>query len=462
MQSYRILFSILILVGLVLVACIPIQGPQVTVPPPSPWVPTVTTAALVPTHTATHVPTHTPPPMPTSTPVPTHTPSPVSTSPPTQTPLPPTPAPPGDAYAIEQEQQIGAYTVRLWRNTSDQSFGFDNIATISHAGQEVARVEQVLALGTESGSDLTGEGDPEAVIRVYTGGAHCCFSTITYNLGETPRKVLETPQSNCDGSFKDLDGDGVYEYVTCDDLFAYAYCPYAGSPVVRVVLQYDPERGYVPASPRFADAYAEAMARHRTLAESARPGKMGEWDGTNKCGVLPLILDYLYTDRPQEAWTALGQFYDQPDVHLFWAEVVQATAQSPLYAPGTSRVEVPAPLYYMLQLLTSCGAEWRYIGLLDRGQSPCDQAVPYRDVFWVERQLRQVGLLAEGERIDLGPESCTTNCRLDVIRTPDGARRGSIRLDTTTGFPGEVYRVNGTESEHWQLRGDLTWERVPR
>jgi hypothetical protein len=116
----------------------------------------------------------------------------------------------------------------------------------------------------------------------------------------------------------------------------------------------------------------------------------------------------------------------------------------------------------MLQLLTSCGAEWQYVGLLDKERFACDPAVPYRDIFWVERLLRQVGLLAEGERIQLGPEGCTTNCRLDVIRTSDGARRGSIRLDTTAGFPGQVYRVNGTESDHWRLRGDLTWERVPR
>jgi hypothetical protein len=36
----------------------------------------------------------------------------------------------------------------------------------------------------------------------------------------------------------------------------------------------------------------------------------------------------------------------------------------------------------------------------------------------------------------------------------------SIRLDTAVGFPGEVYRVNGEESAHWRLRGDLVWERM--
>jgi hypothetical protein len=60
--------------------------------------------------------------------------------------------------------------------------------------------------------------------------------------------------------------------------------------------------------------------------------------------------------------------------------------------------------------------------------------------------------------VTIAPEGCTTNCRLDVLRYTDNARVGSIRLDTTGGFPGEVYRVNGEESAHWRLKGDLTWE----
>ena len=58
------------------------------------------------------------------------------------------------------------------------------------------------------------------------------------------------------------------------------------------------------------------------------------------------------------------------------------------------------------------------------------------------------------------PEGGTTTCRLDVVRLEDGTRLGSIRLDTAVGFPGAVYRVDGVESAHWRLRGDLTWEQI--
>jgi hypothetical protein len=335
------------------------------------------------------------------------------------------------------------------------------------------RIESVAELGAETGTDLTGEGNPDVVFRVYTGGAHCCFSTIVYDLGPALTKVLETPLSNCDGRFEDLDGDGTAEVVTCDDLFAYTYCAYAGSPAVQVVLQYDPEQGYVPASPHFVDHYSRAIAKHTEQAEDVQPGAMGEWDATRKCGVLPLVLDYLYTGQNDRAWQAFSRLYDGPDTLLFWAEIMQAIAESPLYAPGDEIVDVPLPDHYMLQLYPACGPGelQQAVRVLDESQplslpaGPQASRVPCRGVYWLQAQLLRAGILAEGEMLVLAPEDCTDVCRLDVIRASDNAPLGGIRLDTEAGFPGQVYRVNGqgggATGEHWRMRGDLTWERVP-
>jgi hypothetical protein len=366
-----------------------------------------------------------------------------------------------DSYVVDQEQAVGEYVVRLWQNTAAQSPGFDNVGTISRGDELLARVDQVMELGYETGVDLTGEGNPEAVFQIYTGGAHCCFSTVAYDLGPTPKKVLEKPASNCDGAFQDVDDDGVAEYATCDDLLAYAYCPYASSPMVLVIMQYDPALGYVPASPRFADLYADAITHHLEQAKEAEAGELGEWDATSKCGVLPVLLDHLYAGQGDEAWETFNEVYTFPDALLFWAEVMQAVENSPLYAPGGASATVPWPMLYMLEYVASCGPEEPHrIAVLQEGQSPCEPDVPHRDIYWLDTQMRRGEILTEDEMVVLAPQGCTDNCRLEVIRMSDSERAGTITLDTEGGFPGTVYRVNGEQREGWRLRGDLTWERV--
>ena len=444
MKVQRRLLLVCISVSLSLLGCVLLPQP----PGPEPAA-TFTPTALPARPTATATPTRTPTPVPT----------------PVTTPGASLPDPADEGYEVVEERPVGGYVLRLWRNRAEDAIPYDGIATLADAGGLVARIDSVFELGDETGTDLTGEGHPDAVIRVFTGGAHCCFSTIVYDLGPTPVKVLETPLSNCDGRFEDLDGDGVAEFLTCDDLFAYTYCAYAGSPAVQVVLRYEPGTGYVPDSPAFADLYAAAIEQHTGQAESARPGEMGEWDGSTKCGVLPLVLDYLYSGQDGRAWAALERLYDGPDALLFWAEIVQAVHDSPLYAPSATAVDVPLPPYYMLQLRPACGPGemQQAIRVIAEGQG-ADDAV-CRDLYWLQAQLLRAGILAEGEMLVLAPEGCEDACRLDVIRTPDNASAGGIRLDTEGGFPGLVYRVDGRAGEPgdgWRLRGDLTWERVTR
>ena len=409
--------------------------------------------------TLTAYPTPTQPPfLPTSTPVPAQ---PTASA----TPIPASPvatatAPVPDTYAIEEQRRIDGYTIRLWRNTADDGWGFDGIATISVGEGTLAQIEGASAIGAHTGDDITGEGHPDVVIETYSGGAHCCFGTIVYDLGPNLTRVLESPQSNCGGHFEDLNGDGVLEFVTCDDLFAYAYCPYAVSPVVMAILQYMPGDGYIPARPSFAYLYAEPVVQHTEMAETAEPGEFGEWDETTKCGVLPLMLDYLYTGQAVLAWMELDRLYDFPDGRVFWAELERGVEGSPLYVASGPRPEVPLPAYYMLQLLTNCGPERQHVGFLTEGQDACGPTVPYRDIYWLDWELRSIGLLADGERLELTPEDCTLNCRLDVVRSADDSRIGSIRLETSGSFPGAVYRVNGDETPRWRLRGDLTWEQT--
>jgi len=287
---------------------------------------------------------------------------------PTPTPLPPAPTPvpvatdvvaasleppvsevfPEAAYLLADEATVDAYTIRFWSSGPGDEFLLpNNIITISAEGQRPVEIEMVSALGSlnQDGTriewrrfgditlgelttgDITGDGYPDLVLETYSGGAHCCFSSIVYELGPSLDRALQTREGNCGGDFEDLDGDGVLEFITCDDIFAYVYCSFAGSPLVKVILAYQPGQGYLPASSRFAHLYADDIIRH---TEQAKKTSVESYESP-ECQVLPLVLDYLYTGQPEKAWSELDRLYTGPDVEAFGAEIEQAVTQSPLF-----------------------------------------------------------------------------------------------------------------------------------
>jgi len=386
------------------------------------------------------------PSLPTTTPVPSITPV-----------LPCVP----EGFSIMHERQIDGYSIELWQSSEvSGALAFHSIATVSRQGRLLASIVSAAQIDQLTGTDVTGDGVPDAVISTYSGGAHCCFSTWVYNLGPVLNLVLHSPESNCGGQFSDLDGDGTMEFVTCDDHFAYEFCPYANSPTVAVVFQYDAATGsYVVANTKFAELYDDRIVSDTVLAEDANPGEQGEWDNTTKCAMLPLVLDYLYSGQAAEAWGTLETYYEDPDIKVFWAEVLRITRSSPLFVESGAVPNVGLPPYYMLELLTVCGAERQYVGLLTaEGLDVCGEGVVYRNIPWLEEMLRAADLVEDTEHLALQPEGCSAMCHIDIINGK-GAPAGTIRLDTSEGFPGEVYRVNGSESEHLVLRGDLSWQR---
>ncbi len=246
-------------------------------------------------------------------------------------PLPPPAVSPGASYELRDEVTVGAYGIRFWHDTTDP-MGFNDVILIEKAGRFSIRIEQASAIHLLTGSDLTGDDTPEAIIETYSGGAHCCFGTQIYSLGETAKLLMKKPESNAGGHFDDLNNDGILEFVTADDLFAYQYCSYADSPFVKVILQYDPLKAeYIPASPLFSDEYAENILRNTEIAETSQPGDYGEWDNSSKCSVLPLLLDYIYMGDLETAQSELARFYPYPDAQGFWNEIMLFIQDSPLY-----------------------------------------------------------------------------------------------------------------------------------
>ena len=246
--------------------------------------------------------------------------------------LPPDASAPEVNYILKEERLINGYAIRIWRNPDDQ-LGFDSILLIEAEGQTTIRVNMFSALNDLTGSDLNGDGYPDVVVETYSGGAHCCFGTQVYSLRETASLILQKPESNAGGYFEDLDADGVSEFITYDDSFAYQYCPYAAGVAVKVIMAFDAGQDrYNPAGPRYLEQYADEIAMNEVRALAA-PGELGEWDGSNICAILPLALDYLYMGQLNIAQAEFESRYSGLDTDAKWNEALQVVQSSPLYTP---------------------------------------------------------------------------------------------------------------------------------
>jgi hypothetical protein len=235
-------------------------------------------------------------------------------------------------YIISETRQIGPYIIRVWFNRGPIKMVADTIVSIGASGVTPVQIEQVAGINPLTGRDITGSGAPSLVIDTYTGGAHCCFNTQVYELGQVFNKVLDTRPSACSVKLEDMEGGGVYAATTCDDTFTYKYCSFADSPLVRVILKYTPGQGYLPASPAFAHLYQPDIEAHSALL-SGQPGARSEPDGTNKCSVLPLVLDYLYSGAPDQAWAVIEQWYPFPDRDEWWLDIRRSATASELFTP---------------------------------------------------------------------------------------------------------------------------------
>lgn len=77
--------------------------------------------------------------------------------------------------------------------------------------------------------DLDGDGEPEAVVAGFTGGAHCCLLALVYRWDGTTYVKSENNFRDPGYQLSDLDGNGRYEFLSADARFAYLYGSYAES-----------------------------------------------------------------------------------------------------------------------------------------------------------------------------------------------------------------------------------------
>jgi hypothetical protein len=77
--------------------------------------------------------------------------------------------------------------------------------------------------------DLDSDGAREVIADMFSGGAHCCWSTVVFVPKDGTYKARLAEWGNAGYKLEDLDGNGAPDFVTTDDAFSEAFTAYAAA-----------------------------------------------------------------------------------------------------------------------------------------------------------------------------------------------------------------------------------------
>jgi hypothetical protein len=147
------------------------------------------------------------------------------------------------AHADQEVATAGAVQA-TFTYTKSEDFGFTGLSlAITRGGTQLysapARADNCEEPscfpggGSEGDSvkaaDLDADGEPEVVLDLYTGGAHCCLLSQIFRFTGATYEPVEQQWSHAGYALEDVDGDGTPEFKSADARFAYAYGSYAES-----------------------------------------------------------------------------------------------------------------------------------------------------------------------------------------------------------------------------------------
>ena len=93
--------------------------------------------------------------------------------------------------------------------------------------------------------DLDDDGEPEVLVDLYSGGANCCWYTISYRYTADSNKYIAKvlrPGLSFPYTLKDIDKDGTPEFSSVDYRFAYKYGSNADTPRPVRIFQWSSGR----------------------------------------------------------------------------------------------------------------------------------------------------------------------------------------------------------------------------
>jgi hypothetical protein len=235
------------------------------------------------------------------------------------------------AYAAHKDEtatsgQVTATFSYDYKRTRYGPSNFSNLhLTIDRAGQRLADIPFPEACdgcaawpagGARTNSitvrDIDGDGEPEVLLDLYSGGAHCCWYTNSFRFDEGLNRYVEKvlrPGGSFPYTLRDINKDGVPEFRTVDYRFSYKYGSYVDTPPPIRIFDWD--RGLVDVTIQYPKIAAREAAFYYKAYLSLRRKK-----DLNLRGVLAAYLaDSYNAHNGRAAWGRVVAAYRRGELN---------------------------------------------------------------------------------------------------------------------------------------------------
>lgn len=165
--------------------------------------------------------------------------------------------------------------------------------------------------------DLDGDGEPEVVVDLFSGGAHCCTSSWIYRY-QSKQKTYDFIQANWRDigyQLQDLDQDRIPEFISADARFAYAFSSFAGSGFPIAIWQYRQGK-LLNVTRRYPKlVYSDAL-RYWKIYEQIR-----SQDAEVKGILAAYLADKYLLGQAADGWQRVRAAYQDKDRQQFFTEL---------------------------------------------------------------------------------------------------------------------------------------------
>ena len=166
--------------------------------------------------------------------------------------------------------------------------------------------------------DLDKDNEPEIILDIYSGGAHCCTSSLIYRYDIKTKEYTAITHrwGNSRGSnIEDLDKDGNVEFVTHDDRFSYKFSSYAGSRYPLQIWQY--REGKMIDATRL---YPQQVKNHAYQLWQEYITAKNQFGG-GKAALAAYLADKYLLGEGEDGWMRVQETYKESDRSQFFTEL---------------------------------------------------------------------------------------------------------------------------------------------